>query len=231
MGHVNHSRTNSRHFLVINPNTNVNVTASIRQTMVNITPPDVTTEVTSPSTGPHAIESQQDKNVATQQVLTLIKQRQEETFAGYIMACFDDIAITEARAITQRPVISLAEASMRSAATAGGIFTVITTFDNAVPTIVALSESYGLGQRCRVVATGIGVTDTAAQTERAEERLHTAITTAIQCGSKAIVLGSGAFAGRAQTLSEHYHIDVTDGFREALEYTMRQPYLADNASA
>lgn len=206
--------------LIINPNTNDNVTQSIRELIHRIAPAGVTTDVTSPTQGPKAIESEQHKKDATQHVLALIEQRKAEGFDGYIMACFDDIAIAEARTLTQAPVISLAEAGIRYAAANGGLFTVVTTFNEAVPTIEMLSAAYGLSERCRVVATGIGVSDTAAQTERAEARLHAAIEEAIQLNSTAIVLGSGAFAGRAKALQKRYGIEINDGFAEALDYTL-----------
>lgn len=207
--------------LIINPNTNSTVTQSIRELVLRITPPGVITEVTSPAQGPYAIETEQDKAAATQHVLALVEKRKAEGFSGYIMACFDDIAIAETRQLTQAPVISLAEAGIRYAAASGGRFTVITTFVEAVPTIEALSATYGLSKRCRVVATGLGVADTAAQTEHAEARLHDAIQTAIQLDAQAIVLGSGAFAGRAKALQARYRITVIDGFEEALGYVLK----------
>lgn len=223
------SPENTARILIINPNTNANVTSSIRQLISNITPIGVITKVTSPAHGPYAIENEQHKKEATQHVLTLIEQHSAESFDGYIMACFDDIAIPEARAITQAPVISLAEAGMRSAAASGGLFTVITTFEEAVPTIEKLSAAYGLNKRCRVVATGIGVSDTAAQTKQAEARLHEAIQEAIRLESTAVVLGSGAFAGRATALQKRYGIKISDGFAEALDYTLQNLQLQQRA--
>ena len=217
-----HQVKQTQRYLIINPNTNDAVTHSIRELALSITPPGVISEVTSPALGPYAIETKQDKVAATQHVLALIEQRQKEGFAGYIMACFDDIAIAEARTLTQAPVISLAEAGIRYAAASGGLFTVVTTFIEAVPTIEALSVTYGVNKRCRVDATGIGVADTAAQTELAELRLHEAIQGAIRLKSTSIVLGSGAFAGRAQSLSQRYRIDITDGFAEALDFVIKQ---------
>ena len=222
MSHHQTQVAKTARILIINPNTNSTVTRSIRELVLRITPPGVITEVTSPAHGPYAIETKQDKAAATQHVLTLIEKRKTEGFSGYIMACFDDIAIAEIRQRTQAPVISLAEAGIRYAAASGGLFTVITTFVEAAPTIEALSATYGLSECCRVVATGLGVADTAAQTEHAEACLHNAIQTAIRLESKAIVLGSGAFAGRARALKKRYNIDIKDGFKEALDYIIKQ---------
>ncbi|RUR43442.1 aspartate/glutamate racemase family protein [Vreelandella populi] len=228
MSHHQYQVEETTRFLIINPNTNSTVTRSIRELVRSITPPGVITEVTSPAHGPYAIETEQDKAAATLQVLLLMEKRRAEGFSGYIMACFDDIAIAEIRRLTQAPVISLAEAGIRYAAASGGLFTVVTTFVEAVPTIEALSVTYGLSERCRVVATGIGVVDTAAQTDHAEARLHDAIQTAIQLDAKAIVLGSGAFAGRARALKARYKIDVRDGFEEALDYVINQTQVTNH---
>ncbi len=221
MSHHQTQEAETPRVLIINPNTNSTVTRSIRELVLRITPPGVITEVTSPALGPYAIETEQDKAAATRHVLTLIGKRKAERFSGYIMACFDDIAIADIRQFARAPVISLAEAGIRCAAASGGLFTVITTFVDAVPTIEALSATYGLSERCHVVATGIGVADTAAQTEHAEARLHDAIQTAIELDTQAIVLGSGAFAGRAKALQARYHIKVRDGLEEALDYILK----------
>ena len=166
-------------FLIINPNTNNTVTDNIREVVHSISPPGVMTEVTSPPHGPYAIETEQDKAAATQQVLALIQRRNAEGFSGYIMACFDDIAIAEARILTQVPVISLAEAAIRHAAATGGQF-------------------------------------------------HEAIQEAIRLNLTPIVLGSGAFAGRAKALRRRYNIDIVDGFIEALDYTLLQAQVVKN---
>lgn len=224
MSHFQHSAKAIPRFLIINPNTNQHLTHNIRKVINSIAPQGVMAVVTNPTHGPYSIETVQDKAEATQQVLALIETHINEGISGYIMACFDDLGIAEIRERTQAPAISLAEASIRHAA-ASGMMTVITTFLDAIPVIEALCASYGLSERCRVVATGVGVADTAAQTEIAEIRLHQAMQEAIELNSAAIVLGSGAFAGRAQALSARYSINVTDGFVAALDYLIQKTQL------
>lgn len=224
MSHFQHSAKAIPRFLIINPNTNQNLTHNIRKVINSIAPQGVMAVVTNPPHGPYSIETVQDKAKATQQVLALIETHKNEGISGYIMACFDDLGIAEIRESTRAPAISLAEASIRHAA-ASGMMTVITTFLDAIPVIEALCASYGLSERCRVVATGVGVADTAAQTEIAEIRLHQAMQEAIELNSAAIVLGSGAFAGRAQALSARYSINVTDGFVAALDYLIQKTQL------
>jgi allantoin racemase len=206
--------------LAINPNTNPTVTQRVREVLQAQAPPGVIIEAVSPPHGPHAVETEQDKACASRQVLELIGTRMGQGYAGYILACFDDIAVAEARALTNAPVISLAEAGIRGAHATGGPFTVITTFDGAVATIEALCASYGLHERCKVVATGIGVNDTAARTPQAEARLERLCEQAQAEGGRAIVLGSGAFAGRTGELAARHGLAVMDGFAEALAFVL-----------
>ncbi|QTF90878.1 aspartate/glutamate racemase family protein [Halomonas sp. BM-2019] len=206
--------------LAINPNTNPTVTQRVREVLQAQAPPGVLIEAVSPPHGPQAVESGQDKACATRHVLELIESRLAEGYAGYILACFDDIAVAEARALTGAPVVSLAEAGIRRADATGGPFTVITTFDGAVATIESLCEGYGVKERCRVVATGIGVTDTAARAPWAEEQLARLCEQARAQGARAIVLGSGAFAGRGAELAARHGLAVMDGFAEALAFVL-----------
>lgn len=224
------SRIDTSRILVINPNTNPQVTREIRRLVRQCSPEGVQMEVTNPLAGPIAIENAAHKATATREVMALIQQRQSADDVGYIMACFDDLAVQELRDATQRPVVSLAEAGMRAAGQHDRPFTVITTFEGAVETIRALSRGYGLDARCRIVATGMGVSETAARTPQAEQRLHDAIVSSLDQGANAIVLGSGAFVGRAALLSERYGIDITDGLSDAIRY-VHTPLLTLSSEA
>ncbi len=225
------ARPAPRRVLAINPNTNPTVTHRAREVLQAQAPPGVLIEAVSPPQGPRAVESGEDKAHATRQVLALIEGRMAQGYAGYILACFDDIAVAEARTLTGAPVVSLAEAGIRRADALGGTFTVITTFPGAVATIEALCASYGIQERCRVVATGIGVSDTAARTARGETRLARLCEEARDRDDRAIVLGSGAFAGRGAELAARHGIPVMDGFAEALAFVLHEAQSAATQDA
>ncbi|MDR5892796.1 aspartate/glutamate racemase family protein [Halomonas mongoliensis] len=212
--------------LAINPNTNPTVTQRVREVLQAQAPPGVIIEAVSPPHGPRAVENGQDKTRAANHVMALIQSRLAQGYAGYILACFDDIAVADARALTGAPVVSLAEAGIRRADATGGPFTVITTFAGAVATIESLCEDYGVRERCRVVATGIGVSDTAARTPEAEARLARLCEQARAEGARAIVLGSGAFAGRGEELAARHGLPVMDGFAEALAFVLHKAQSA-----
>lgn len=207
----------SRRLLVINPNTNAAVTERVRRAVEACASASTALDVVNPKLGPFAIETPQDRAAAVPNVLELIG-RASGTYDGYILACFDDIAIAEARRAQSAPVISMAEAGIRAAAANFARFDVVTTVQAAVPTIAALVQDYGMGERCTVRATGIGVSETAAMTERAEAALASAIAASRASGSGAIVLGSGAYAGRRQQLSDAFAMPFVDGLEAALAY-------------
>lgn len=206
-----------RRLLVINPNTNTAVTERVRRAAEACAPARTTLDVVNPKLGPFAIETPKDRAAAVPHVLELIG-RAAGGYDGYILACFDDIAILEARRILSTPVISLAEAGIRAAAMLHARFDVVTTVYEALPTIRALVDAYGMSTRCKVRATGIGVSETAAMTERAEAALASVITASRASGSGAIVLGSGAYAGRRRQLSDAFDLPFIDGLESALRY-------------
>lgn len=207
----------SRRLLVINPNTNAAVTERVRRAAEACAIPGTAMDVVNPNRGPFAIETTEDRAAAVPHVLDLIG-RAGGAYDGYILACFDDIAIAEARSTQSAPVISMAEAGIRAAAAHHARFDIVTTVETAVPTIAALVRVYGMSDRCTVRATGIGVSETAAMTERAETALASVVAVSRASGSGAIVLGSGAYSGRRQELTETLAIPFIDGLEAALDY-------------
>ena len=219
---MNGDRKTSRRLLVINPNTNAAVTERVRRAAKAFAQAGTVLDVVNPELGPLAIETPQDRAAAVPHVLELIN-RAAGAYDGYILACFDDIAIAEARRALSAPVISMAEAGIRAAAVHHARFDVVTTVKSAVPTIAALVQAYGMSERCTVRATGIGVSETAAMTQRAEAALTSTVGASQASGSGAVVLGSGAYAGRRLQLSDAFSMPFVDGLEAAIDYCEQQP--------
>lgn len=203
--------------LVINPNTNAQVTAQVRRAALAAAPRGTEIDVANPARGPFAIESARDRAEAVPHVVSLIEARMDEGFDGYVLACFDDIGVEEARRLVAVPVVSMFGAGVASARATGGRFAIITTVDSAVAGIERLAAAYGVAHLCTVRATGVGVAETAARTPLAEARLAAAIERAmVEDRAAAIVLGSGALTGRAAALEERFGIPFIDGLAAAI---------------
>lgn len=205
-----------RRLLVINPNTNAGITERVRRTLLDTAPEGTVVEVVNPARGPFAIETPSDRAEAVPNVVALVEARRAEGFDGYVLACFDDIGVEEARRIVPVPVVSMFGAGIARARAVGGRFAIVTTVESAVPGIRRLVARYGAGDICTVHAAGIGVAEAAAQTPQAEARLFATIERAIAGGARAILLGSGAFTGRARALEARFGLPFIDGLQAAV---------------
>lgn len=211
------TRRPPRRLLVINPNTNAELTAQIRKAALDAAPAGTEVEVVNPARGPFAIETPLDRAEAVPNVVSLIDARRNDGFDGYVLACFDDLAVKEARRLVPVPVVSMFGAGVARARATGGRFAIVTTVEAAVAGIERLTAAYGVSHLCTVRAAGAGVADTAARTPQAEARLFAAIERAIgQDGARCILLGSGALSGRADALAERFDIPFIDGLAAAI---------------
>ncbi|MCI5078226.1 aspartate/glutamate racemase family protein [Oricola sp.] len=214
------AKTRDCRLLVINPNTNPGVTRRIAEHMAQHAA-DATVEVVNPASGPFSIETAADRDCAVPAVLDLI--RANPGHDGYILACFDDIAVDEARALVDAPVISMAQAAIEAAAATGGPYTIVTTVEDQVPTIEALMRRYDPGQAGTVRACRVGVAAASARSAEAESLLDRHIRAAIaDDGAGTVVLGSGAYVGRAGDLEKRYGIRFIEGLMAAAERLARQ---------
>jgi allantoin racemase len=178
-----------------------------------------TTSVTvvNPNTGPFSIETAEHRALAAPQVVSLVGQNRAHRYDAYVLGCFDDIGLFEARALAGVPVVGTCEAGIAAARTMARRFAIITTVHAAVPGIHDLLARYGAADICTVRAAGIGVADAAGNGEAAERRILAAIDQAIhEDGAEAILLGSGGLAGKAPLLRPQVPIPVIDGIQAAV---------------
>lgn len=208
----------TKRLLVINPNTNGEVTASARHAALACAQAGTTITAVNPDSGPFAIEGPEDRLFAIPQVAAIIGASRPAPYDGYVLACFDDIGVEEGRGLVSRPVISIAEAGIRAATAAYRRFAIVTTVAEAVPTIEQLAEKYGVAGRCTVRATGIGVAEAARQSSAAEARLLRTILDLRREGAEAVILGSGAYVGRAAELTARCGVPIIDGLEAAIRY-------------
>ena len=201
--------------LVINPNTNPRVTERIRTVAAQLACRDSIIDVRNPHEGPISIETSMDRAAAEPRVIEMIRQSSLEGTHGFVLACFDDIGVAEARRLAPGPVIDACEAGIIAARCLTDQFAIVTTVESAVARIKTLVSHYSSGSCCTIRAAGIGVAD-AASGEGAE-RLHAVIAKSLECDrAKAIILGSGGLTGQADDLSRHFGIPVIDGVGAAI---------------
>jgi len=134
-----------------------------------------------------------------------------------VIACFDDTALAEARALARVPVVGIGEAAFHASMMLGRKFSVVTTMSVSVPIIEKNLQAYGLVESClRVRASEVPVLDLEKPGSLAEGRISDEINRAIMDdGAAAIVLGCAGMADLSKRLSQTHQLPVIDGVAAA----------------
>jgi len=202
--------------LLINPNSTASMTDTIAAAARAAAGPGVEIVARTSLSGPPAIQGPEDGAAAVPGVLAEVARGLEEGADAFIIACFDDTGLDEARALTGRPVIGIGEAAFHAAAMLGARFSVVTTLAVSVPVIEDNLRRYGLLGRCaRVRASGVPVlaleSDPAAEAAVAAEVLRARD----EDGAGAVVLGCAGMAELADRLAARTGVRMIDGVRAA----------------
>jgi len=208
---VTMARNITRRILVINPNTNETVSELIRHSASPVIALGTAIDVVNPSEGPYGVQSQEDREAAKPNVLSLIRNGEKNGYDGFVLACFDDIGLEESRQLVAKPVVGSVEAGIAITRTLAQRFAIVTTFSTAVPTINELLKVYGVEDICSVHAAGISVAAAAQSTSDDDIKVNGAIKKAIDDeGAGAILLGSAGLSGKAADLSKRFSLPVVD---------------------
>ena len=205
--------------LVINPNTNPEVTLRIRQVAAPFAGAHLRLEVCNPSRGPFSIENSDQRADAEREVLELLRVLPMPLPDAIVLACFDDLALQEARTLTGKPVVGVCEAGIAAARTMSPQFAIVTTVHAAVPGIRVLMQRYSAGAHASVHAAGIGVAVAAQGGEEALEAITDVSLKAMrENGAQVILLASGGLSALAPSLARRLGIPVVDGVRAAIAH-------------
>ena len=205
--------------LILNPNTNPEVTERVRQVAEPFAAAHLRIEVCNPSRGPLSIENPEQRAEAEREVLALLHSMQQPMPDAIVFACFDDLALHEARAITGRPVVGVCEAGIAAARAMSPRFAIVTTVHAAVPGIRVMMQRYNAGSQASVHAAGIGVAAAARGGAEAMDAISEVSRYAMrEHGAEAILLASGGLAALAPSLASSLGIPVVDGVRAAIAH-------------
>ena len=158
---------------------------------------------------PPAIQGPKDGEVALPGVLKIIF---ESDFDAYVIACFDDTGLAEARTVTQKPVIGIGQASFHLAALSAGRFSVLTTLAASVPVIANNIEAQGFASICEgVYASGVPVLDLENMPDKACKIVSTHLQKiAVQSPNNAVILGCAGMTNIWSKLQPSHQIVLID---------------------
>lgn len=212
---ANPSSLAPRRILVVNPNSNSEVTARVQESADRVLGDRSIALAVNPENCPRGIQTPEDRHHAEPQAIELLSRNLG--YDAYVMACFDDIAIKAARNLLNAPVVDTVEASIAFARLHANRFAIITTVSTMVPGIRTLIGTLGASGQCAVRAAGISVASAASEDAKSGVLLNEAIEMARTIdGAEAIILGSGGLTGKARALSERHNLPVIDCIEAAV---------------
>ena len=198
---------------VINPNTTLSMTATIREAALAVALPGTKIETVSPSMGPVSIEGHYDDAMAAIGVCDEVIKGEGEGFDAYVLACFGDPGLHAAREIAEGPVIGIAEAAMHTACMLASGFSVINTLARSAAITEHLARAYGFHHKLKSIrSTNMAVLDLEDPANNPKERIKEQGRLAVQRdGATALVLGCAGMADLTREMTESFGIPVIDG--------------------
>lgn len=194
--------------LVINPNSNTEVTASIARSVARWRRPDVTIDCITNAAGPDTISTDADSAAAGLDVERIVAGSDAD---AVLVACFSDPGVEALRRTDPRPVLGVQEAGILMAMSRAPKFGMIALSARAVPRHLARIERMGLTGRC---AGEIGLSGySALAVGRSDDAFAESIVAGRQLqemGAGAIVLGCAGFGPRRAALQQALGLPVID---------------------
>lgn len=197
--------------LVINPNSNEEVTESIDRALDPLrddAAPDIACITL--TDGPFGIESQRDAEIAAKLVEQTTREREQEADA-FVIACYSDPGLSVAREITSRPCFGIAESGLSTAIRLGRRVGVISILPESVERHWAYARSLGLDDK--IVAdlpVNLKVAELANETSVSEKMQETGRQLYDEHEVDVIVMGCAGMARYRQSLEETLKIPVID---------------------
>ncbi len=206
--------------LVINPNSNVQVTADM-STALNLLRlaggPEILCETL--AEGPFGIESQADIDAVIPPLRDRVAAHAASDAASeaYVIACYSDPGLQDCRAVTDRPVFGIQECGLLIAATRGERFGVIAIKPESIERHLKYMRRLGLdGRLAGERAVNLSVAETGAGEETFERLAAIGGELRDADGADTIVLGCAGMAVHRAPLEQRLGVPVIDPTQAAV---------------
>ncbi len=197
--------------VVLNPNSTEAVTEGIDAALGPLRHgggPDI--ECVTLAEGPPGIETDAHVREVAAPIAEFVASK-EDAADAFVIACFSDPGLTEARRATRRPVLGMAACGIFTAVVLGSRFGVISILDQSIPRHLRYYESLGVTARLAGDrAVGIGVTGLADESRTLDRMMATGRALRDEDGADALVLGCAGMAQYRERLEDSLGIPVVD---------------------
>ncbi|MGI6878587.1 aspartate/glutamate racemase family protein [Microbacterium sp. gxy059] len=202
--------TPERRILVVNCNTNAEMTRAIGATAQSAALPSTRITALTPPFGPESAEGYYESFVAAAGMLAAVEQEPEH-FDAIVLAGFGEHGREGMRQRWDVPVVDITEAGPQLAQLVAHRYGIVTTLDSTLPLIWESLRGAGLDARCTdVVAGDIPVSGIHSSVRAAAAALERCSRDLLRRGAEAIVLGCAGFAGLDAELQDRLGVPVVD---------------------
>ena len=198
--------------VMINPNSTDYITRQLAYAAFQTVSDPSAVEVITNREGPAAIESDQDVLDSVTSMMETLRQHPAD---AYVVGCFSDPGLEQARQEFSAPVFGIAESSIRAALRISPRIGIIAGMEKAIPRHQVYWEKLGAAQNIvGEIACGRGVLD--LESEEAYQDVLAAGTRLREAGTEVLVLGCAGMVEMADRLAQELGIPVVEPCRAAL---------------
>jgi allantoin racemase len=198
--------------LVINPNTTQAMTDDIGRMARKYARPDTEIVAISPAYGPRSIEGHFEDYLAAAATVEEVAKRRDD-FDAFVIACYGDPGLYACREITDKPVIGIAEASIRLSAFIAHNYSIVTVLPRVRPLLADLVRSVGMESRCASIrCCNLTVLEIEEDPQRAVIELISESRKAVeQDHAESILLGCAGMGPLDEQIRAAVNVPVLDG--------------------
>lgn len=201
--------------LVLNPNSSVAVTEAIAE---SIAPLQAVTDHTIVCDrlpeAPVGIETDEDVAFVAPMVVDVVSSSDADAF---VIACFSDPGVTSARAVTNRPVVGIAEAAYYAALQLAPRFGVVSLGPSSIARHASQIERLGLTSRLAADrAVNMSVAEANNLALASASVAQTAKVMAEADGAGVVILGCAGMGGHRPALQKELGLPIVDPVQAAV---------------
>jgi|SRR5581483_947642 len=198
--------------LAINPNTTQAMTDDIGRQARKYARPDTEIVAVSPPYGPRSIEGHFEDYIAAAAAVEMVAQYRDD-YDAFIIACYGDPGLYACREVTEKPVIGIAEASIRMSGFLAHNYSIVTVLPRVRPLLADLVRSVGMESRCASIrCCNLTVLEIEQDPRRAVVELINESKKAVEEDhAESILLGCAGMGPLDEEIYNAVHVPVLDG--------------------
>jgi Asp/Glu/hydantoin racemase len=215
--------------VIINPNSTEAVTEGMRAAVKPLLQPGgPRIECVTLTDGPPGIETDQHVAQAAAPICEVVRARQD-TASAFVIGCYSDPGVRQARAIGATPVFGIAESAMLTAMTRGERFGILSILEQSIPRHDRYVRELGFEKRAAGDrAIGLGVAELADGERTFARLLDVATRLRDEDRADVLILGCAGMARYRGRLEERVGVPVVEPTQAATAFALSSNLLGES---